>query len=88
MKESVIPCTFRYAKVNGRPSLVEVESGAVAYTPPEFIRILNRGDLVALGDELMTLPRNRWIDAITAFEKRARRAPGFNAQSCPDMSDP
>ena len=83
MSETVIPCTLQYAKVKGRPALVEVESGALAYTPPEFIRILNRGELLALGDQLMAVPRRRWIEAIMAFESSARRVAGYNASPCP-----
>ena len=61
-------CTYEVRKIHKRLHVTELETGAVVYTPPDFVKLPNRAALRDLADAFTAAGCRRDIGAIIAFE--------------------
>jgi hypothetical protein len=62
--------TLIVEKRRGRLHIVDIETGASVYSPPDFIRVFSRAELHQLAERLET---GRYIDEVMAYESMAAR---------------
>ena len=71
---------FACAKVNRRLFIQDTETGALLYTHPDFVRLINR-DLMARLASAARLRGHLDISDIMLFEARAPRAGGYRTRA-------
>lgn len=67
---------FACVKVNKRLWIKNVTEDRLVYTPPDFIRLVDRGLMIELARR-STVRGELHIDDLIVFEAKACRAPGY-----------